>query len=117
MLSRLPSLENDSTGRNLLVNGQDGKFAVADDVLPDGTKVRRGNIVAFYPYAMGRMEYLWGPDALEFKPDRWLRDGVFQPASLFKFTAFQVSRSAARNLRRKAISTCIYSPLSLNEIF
>lgn len=95
-----------------LLTGQDGKFAVADDLLPDGTKVRRGNIVAFYAYAMGRMEYLWGPDALEFKPDRWLRDGVFQPASLFKFTAFQVSRSAARNLTRKAVSACIYSPLS-----
>ena len=93
-----------------LLTGQDGKFAVADDVLPDGTKVRRGNIVAFYAYAMGRMEYLWGPDALEFNPDRWLRDGVFQPESLFKFTAFQVSRSAARNLTRKP--AYIYSPRS-----
>ncbi|KAH7446253.1 hypothetical protein KP509_01G047500 [Ceratopteris richardii] len=38
---------------------------------------------------MGRMEFLWSPDALEYKPERWLKDGAFQPESPFKFTAFQ----------------------------
>ncbi|KAJ0713969.1 putative abieta-7,13-dien-18-ol hydroxylase [Helianthus annuus] len=38
---------------------------------------------------MGRMTYIWGEDAKEFRPERWLHDGVFQPQSPFKFTAFQ----------------------------
>ncbi|KAL2903992.1 hypothetical protein RDABS01_002702 [Bienertia sinuspersici] len=60
-----------------------------DDVLPDGTKVKAGGMVTYVPYSMGRMEYNWGPDATSFKPERWLKDGFFQNASPFKFTAFQ----------------------------
>ncbi|OVA08968.1 Cytochrome P450 [Macleaya cordata] len=68
---------------------QDPKGILEDDVLPDGTKVRAGGMVTYVPYSMGRMEYNWGPDAASFKPDRWLKDGFFQNASPFKFTAFQ----------------------------
>jgi cytochrome P450 len=35
------------------------------------------------------MKFIWGADALEFKPDRWLKNGIYQPESPFKFTAFQ----------------------------
>ncbi|OAY82131.1 Cytochrome P450 704C1 [Ananas comosus] len=66
----------------------DGKCADEDDVLPDGLKVKKGDGVNYMMYAMGRMTYLWGEDADEFKPDRWLANGVFQPASPFKFVAF-----------------------------
>lgn len=45
----------------------------------------------YMAYAMGRMQYLWGDDADEFKPERWLSNGVFQPESPFKFVAFHVS--------------------------
>lgn len=69
---------------------QDGKFAVDDDVLPDGTIVKRGEVVVYVQYAMGRMELLWGPDASQFRPERWLKDNVYQPESPFKFSAFQV---------------------------
>ncbi|MCL7028276.1 hypothetical protein MKW94_014140 [Papaver nudicaule] len=69
---------------------QDSKGVLEDDVLPDGTKVRAGERVVYVPYAMGRMEYLWGPDALSFNPDRWFnKEGLFESASPFKFTAFQ----------------------------
>uniref|UniRef100_A0A7S0AG25 Cytochrome P450 n=1 Tax=Pyrodinium bahamense TaxID=73915 RepID=A0A7S0AG25_9DINO len=50
----------------------DGKTAVADDVLPDGTLVARGDMVFFHPYCMARDPGLWGPDAAEWRPDRWL---------------------------------------------
>ncbi|KAL0372478.1 UNVERIFIED_CONTAM: cytochrome [Sesamum calycinum] len=65
------------------------KGILQDDVLPDGTKVKAGGMVTYVPYAMGRMEYNWGPDAASFDPERWLKDGVFQNSSPFKFTAFQ----------------------------
>ncbi|XP_031287928.1 cytochrome P450 704B1 [Pistacia vera] len=68
---------------------QDPKGILEDDVLPDGTKVKAGGMVTYVPYSMGRMEYNWGPDAASFKPERWLKDGIFQNASPFKFTAFQ----------------------------
>ncbi|XP_031477381.2 cytochrome P450 704B1 [Nymphaea colorata] len=68
---------------------QDPKGILKDDILPDGTKVRAGEMVTYVPYSMGRMEYLWGHDAAEFKPERWIKDGVLQQVSPFKFTAFQ----------------------------
>ncbi|XXG67302.1 hypothetical protein AAC387_Pa06g0681 [Persea americana] len=68
----------------------DGKFCCSDDTLPDGFNVSVGDNVAYLPYPMGRMQYLWGDDAEVFRPERWLNDdGVFQPESPFKFTAFQ----------------------------
>ena len=77
----------------MAVSLQDGKIAKANDVLPDGTQVSKGDVVQYCPHAMGRMPFLWGPDALEFKPERWLKDGVFCAESPFKFTAFQVLKS------------------------
>lgn len=74
--------------RNLHV--QDPKSVLADDVLPDGTVVKGGSMVSYSAYGMGRMTSLWGPDAKQFKPERWLVDGVVQMQSLFKFTTFQV---------------------------
>ncbi|XP_015895042.2 cytochrome P450 704B1 isoform X1 [Ziziphus jujuba] len=68
---------------------QDPKGILEDDVLPDGTKLKAGGMVTYVPYSMGRMEYNWGSDATSFKPERWLKDGFFQNASPFKFTAFQ----------------------------
>ncbi|KAL6989517.1 hypothetical protein U1Q18_015267 [Sarracenia purpurea var. burkii] len=39
---------------------------------------------------MGRMRFLWGDDAEDYRPERWLDDnGIFKPESPFKFTAFQ----------------------------
>ncbi|KAG6496259.1 cytochrome P450 704C1-like isoform X2 [Zingiber officinale] len=68
----------------------ENKVCFSDDILPGGYNVSKGDIVFFQPYAMGRMEYLWGEDAESFRPERWLDDeGIFQPESPFKFVAFQ----------------------------
>ncbi|KAI4380597.1 hypothetical protein MLD38_006770 [Melastoma candidum] len=66
----------------------DGRCAEKDDVLPDGYRVKKGDNVYYLTYAMGRMRNLWGEDAEDFKPERWLKDGTFQSESPFKFTAF-----------------------------
>jgi len=68
----------------------DAKICFSDDTWPDGFSVRKGDMVAYQPYAMGRMKFIWGDDAEEFRPERWLdQNGIFQPESPFKFTAFQ----------------------------
>ncbi|KAM0940356.1 putative cytochrome P450 [Dioscorea sansibarensis] len=67
----------------------DSKFCIEDDVLPDGTFVSKGTRVTYHPYAMGRMDDAWGPDCEEFRPERWLHDGVFQPENPFKYPVFQ----------------------------
>ncbi|PIA58947.1 hypothetical protein AQUCO_00400067v1 [Aquilegia coerulea] len=67
----------------------DSKFAQEDDVLPDGTFVKKGTRVTYHPYAMGRMEEIWGLNAHEFKPERWLIDGNFVAQSPFKYPVFQ----------------------------
>uniref|UniRef100_A0A0E0MFG5 Cytochrome P450 n=1 Tax=Oryza punctata TaxID=4537 RepID=A0A0E0MFG5_ORYPU len=80
----------------------DSKHAAADDVLPDGTAVGRGDRVTYFQYGMGRMEAIWGADAAEFSLDRWLSlphggDGAaaasaaaaFAGVSPFKYPVFQ----------------------------
>eukprot|EP01018_Ginkgo_biloba_P016149 Gb_22851 [translate_table: standard] len=47
----------------------DPKYTFSDDMLPDGFKIKKGD--------------------MEFRPERWLQNGIFQPQSPFKFTAFQ----------------------------
>ena len=40
-------------------------------------------------YAMGRMERIWGADACQYRPERWLDDeGAFRNESPFKYPAF-----------------------------
>ncbi|KAF6160308.1 hypothetical protein GIB67_019077 [Kingdonia uniflora] len=66
----------------------DGKCAEVDDTIPDGYKLRKGDGMYYIAYSMGRMTYIWGDDAEDFRPERWLNNGVFQPESPFKFVAF-----------------------------
>ncbi|KAH0709595.1 hypothetical protein KY284_011022, partial [Solanum tuberosum] len=61
----------------------------------DGYNVNKGDMVAYQPYAMGRMSYIWGDDAQEFTPERWIdENGSFKQESPFKFTVFQAQPSA-----------------------
>ncbi|KAL0373570.1 UNVERIFIED_CONTAM: cytochrome [Sesamum radiatum] len=66
------------------------KMCFSDDIMPDGYHVKKGDAVVYLPYAMGRMKFIWGDDAEEFKPERWLdENGCFQQENPFKFPAFQ----------------------------
>ncbi|XP_049385796.1 cytochrome P450 704C1-like [Solanum stenotomum] len=68
----------------------DTKLCFSDDTLPDGFSVNKGDTVSYLPYAMGRMKLIWGDDAEEYEPERWLdRNGFFRHENPFKFTAFQ----------------------------
>ncbi|KAB1209040.1 Cytochrome P450 86A4 [Morella rubra] len=69
---------------------QDSKHVVADDVLPSGAFVPAGSSITYSIYAIGRMEFIWGEDCLEFKPERWLSlDGKkIEVQDSYRFVAF-----------------------------
>ncbi|KAL3653828.1 hypothetical protein CASFOL_003509 [Castilleja foliolosa] len=78
----------------------DSKHAIADDILPDGTRVRAGDRVTYFPYGMGRMKGLWGDDRFEFKPSRWVsemeegRIKALKNVGPYKFPVFQAGPRA-----------------------
>ncbi|XP_059640018.1 cytochrome P450 94A1-like [Cornus florida] len=73
----------------------DSKEAMDDDVLLDGTVVKKGMRVTYHPYAMGRLERLWGSDWEDFCPERWLeKEAVteklrFVGRDAYTYTVFQ----------------------------
>lgn len=66
----------------------DIKEVINDDVFPDGTVVKKGARVLYCIFSMARMEWIWGKDCLEFKPERWIQNGQFVSESQFKYAVF-----------------------------
>ncbi|TMW65592.1 hypothetical protein Poli38472_008234 [Pythium oligandrum] len=66
------------------------KQVVRDTVVCGDIPLLKGQLVALPTYAMGRNPDVWGPDANEFKPERWIDPGTGQlrhvPSS--KFSTF-----------------------------
>lgn len=63
------------------------RTCVEDDVLPSGTPVYKGEVVGWSSYAMGRDEQIWGSDAKEYNPERWMTG---EKPSSSKFVAFHL---------------------------
>lgn len=61
------------------------KVCVQDDVLPNGVEIRKGEFFQWSSWTMGRSTEIWGPDAKEYHPERWLDGTKNSPA---KFPAF-----------------------------
>lgn len=58
-------------------------------VLPSGHVAQPGMKVMYSIYATGRMEWIWGEDCLDFKPERWITNrGEFKFEPPCKFIAF-----------------------------
>ncbi|OBZ86583.1 hypothetical protein A0J61_05360 [Choanephora cucurbitarum] len=65
------------------------KYALKDDVWPDGTAIKQGDYVLWCPYAQGRLEKIWGADAKEFRPERWITsEGELRRESPGQWPAF-----------------------------
>ncbi|CDH59581.1 cytochrome p450 [Lichtheimia corymbifera JMRC:FSU:9682] len=65
------------------------KYALEDDIWPDGTHIQKGDYILWSPFAQGRSEKVWGPDAREFKPERWIKpDGELRRESQGQWPAF-----------------------------
>lgn len=66
----------------------DFKQALEDDLFPDGTPVKKGDRVIYSIFSMARSEAIWGKDCIEFKPERWIKDGRFTSESQYKYPVF-----------------------------
>ncbi|KAF1782435.1 Cytochrome P450, conserved site [Phytophthora cactorum] len=97
--AKLPKLFNgqcspsmDEVGELIYVEGcakgDAAKEAVHDTVLSDGTCIAAGTLAGLPMYALGRMPHVWGPDAAEFKPERWIDSGKLISVSAYQFVAF-----------------------------
>ncbi|KAK1948498.1 Cytochrome P450 86B1 [Phytophthora citrophthora] len=66
------------------------RVAIQDTTLYNGTFIKAGTRVILPHYAMGRLETVWGYDADQFKPERWVDPDSSQliHVSPYKFTAF-----------------------------
>ncbi|EOA16441.1 hypothetical protein CARUB_v10004594mg [Capsella rubella] len=65
------------------------KSPTKPDVLPSGHKVEAKSKILFCLYSLGRMKSVWGEDALEFKPERWISESgrsIHEPS--YKFLSF-----------------------------
>ncbi|BGP01480.1 putative cytochrome P450 monooxygenase [Rhodotorula toruloides ATCC 204091] len=64
--------------------------ALGPDVLPNGgPRIEKGDIVFWSDWTMNRDPKVWGPDAAEFKPERWLdSEGNLVKESQWKYHAF-----------------------------
>lgn len=48
------------------------KECTASTTFPDGTWLPKGSVVLWVPWSMGRSKQIWGEDADDFRPERWL---------------------------------------------
>jgi cytochrome P450 len=98
---RVPSLEDTQqlvyleaaikeTQRLFPVAPISGRTATRDVTMSNGVFLAKGTSVHMPHYSMGRMKAVWGEDAEEFRPERWIDPDTGRVAAVspFKFSAF-----------------------------
>ncbi|KAJ3669205.1 hypothetical protein LUZ60_011155 [Juncus effusus] len=83
-----------------------------NDILPDGTIIKKGWFTAYSAYAMAQMEELWGKDCKDYKPERWLENGVFKSKNPFKYPVFHAGPrvclgKAMAYIEMKMVASCL----------
>ncbi|KAF7861953.1 hypothetical protein EAF04_007834 [Stromatinia cepivora] len=56
--------------------------------LPDGTFLPKHAVLVWCPWAMNRSKSTWGEDSDDFRPERWLEDGVLISKTAFEYPVF-----------------------------
>ncbi|CAN6484729.1 unnamed protein product [Victoria cruziana] len=66
------------------------KGVAKETVLPSGTVVKPGTVIIYAIFAVGMMDWVWGKDCLEFKPERWFDEEgrLKHEANGYRFLAF-----------------------------
>ncbi|KAG2766141.1 hypothetical protein PC129_g17404 [Phytophthora cactorum] len=77
------------------------RLANRDTTMYDGTFVPKGARVVFSMYGSARQPTVWGPDAAEYKPERWIDDktGKLKTFSSFQFVTFSAGPRQCSGMR------------------
>lgn len=93
------------------------RYCNEDAVLSDGTFIPQGSYAVFAPYTTAKRTDVWGDDAADFKPERWL--DPTDPSKLitvsnFKFNTFLAGprQCLGMNLALMTIKTVVVKTLS-----
>jgi cytochrome P450 len=89
------------------------KHAVKDDTLPSGHKVPAGTAVIPLIQALMRREEVWGADAKQYRPERWLE--FESEPDLFKFPAFQAGPRTCLGKHMAQVEATYLSAMVLNK--
>ncbi|CDP06233.1 unnamed protein product [Coffea canephora] len=99
----------------------DTRACLGDDVLPEGTFIAKSWFISYHTYAMGRMESIWGKDCYDFKPERWLENGIYKQENPFKFPIFHagprmcIGKDMAY-IQMKSIAACVLERFGIDAV-
>ncbi|KAJ4914050.1 hypothetical protein Rs2_08671 [Raphanus sativus] len=90
------------------------KSPIKPDLLPSGHKVDANSTIMIFLYALGRMRAVWGEDAMEFKPERWVsQSGCLRHEPSFKFLSFN---AGARTCPGKQLALTLMKKVAVEII-
>lgn len=93
------------------------KVALDDDILPGGVFIPKDTTVIWSDWLLARSKDVWGEDAQEWKPQRWLdSNGNFVSEGPWKFHAFNVSTDKFCSSHLLVILTLIQSWFDFNRV-
>ncbi|KAF7950283.1 hypothetical protein EAE96_007571 [Botrytis aclada] len=86
--------------------------------LPDGTFLPKHAVLVWCPWAMNRSRLIWGEDADEFKPERWLEDGAIISKTAFEYSVFNGGpRTCLGKKMAEAVAAQVIATLVVNFDF
>ncbi|KAB8294087.1 hypothetical protein EYC80_009541 [Monilinia laxa] len=86
--------------------------------LPDGTFLPKNSVLVWCPWAMNRSKTSWGEDADDFKPERWLEDGILMSKTAFEFPVFNGgTRTCLGKKMAEVVAIQVIAMLSVNFNF
>ncbi|KAI9650840.1 hypothetical protein NHQ30_000875 [Ciborinia camelliae] len=93
--------------------------------LPDGTFLPKNAVLVWCTWAMNRSKSTWGEDADEFRPERWLENGVLISKTAFEYPVFNggprtcLGKKMAEVVAAQVIGTlvehCTFLPIDQKE--
>ncbi|GAB4851796.1 hypothetical protein Ancab_031195 [Ancistrocladus abbreviatus] len=99
----------------------DTKHCLEDDILPDGTMVKKGWFITYDTYAMGRMKDIWGEDCEKFRPERWMENGLCKQESPFRYPVFHAGPRICLGkemayIQMKSIAACVIEQFEVDVV-